>query len=964
MIDFAGSFCVRTAGGGYRRIMTTASALALASLGAGTALAQAAGTPPGDTGQVATDPGQTLTGGAPAAGAARTTDSSGEIVVTGLRRSLQDSINAKRKSTNIVEVISAEDIGKLPDTSIAESLARLPGVAGQRVDGRVHTISIRGLPDQFTTTLLNGREQVTSGDNRAVEFDQYPSELINSVVVYKTSNAGLMAQGIAGTVDMRAIRPLSLTDRTIAINARGELNGFKKLNADGSRAGFRVSASYVDQFLDHTLGVAIGYAHLDTPTQIKHQKSWFWDPMPSGTPPVGPLGPENNDVLNLGGQEVNATNRSQIRDGLMGVVQYQPNDAFQVTVDTYYSKFKQTETTRSLQWYSDSQTPDGTQFLDPTIIDYGAERINVAGTATNITPVGVESYNRRRDEMFAAGFNTSYKTGGTTFTLDLGYSHMHRKEQSLETYAGYGLSRTAAGTQRTFDNIDYDISTNGFSTYTPGLDYADAGHMELGDPAAWGGWGHDGAIRFPDVTDRLYTIDFRINQDLKDTALGGFLSSVEVGANYNNRRKDKTVDEYDLMLKNGRTPVAIDPKYLNDPTSLGFAGIPGMISYDIEDVYRNYYDQLPIKNSDNYNKNWMIEEKILKAYTMANIDAEVAGIKITGNFGLQYVHTDQASTGYSVPGNIDASSPATPVLGTIKDRYDFVLPSGNIVLDFGKGYYVRAGIAKTAARPRLDDLRSSVSAGVDQISGLWSGSGGNPTLKPWKADAYDVTFEKYFGRTGYFSANAFYKKLETYIYNLAVPFDFSNVPNTGTVDPTSPIGLLTRPVNGQGGNIRGLEFSGAFDFGQLWKPLTGLGFTASQSLTWTSVHPSGPNTTDKLPGFSKSVRDITVYYENSGFQARISQRYRSSFRGEVVQLFTALGYVNVHADQQWDGQIGYTFQKGSPLEGLGILLQVNNLLNSPYRTQTVRTDRAVETKLPEIYEEYGRQFLFGVNYKF
>jgi iron complex outermembrane recepter protein len=949
MIQSANGIRARAIGGACGRIMTTASAIALATFGAGAAFAQSATGAPGDTGQVA---GST------------TDSSSGDIVVTGLRRSLQDSINAKRKSANIVEVISAEDIGKLPDTSIAESIARLPGVAGQRVNGRVHTISIRGLPDQFTTTLLNGREQVTSGDNRAVEFDQYPSELINSVVVYKTSNAGLMAQGIAGTVDMRAIRPLSLSDRTFAINARGELNGFKKLNPDGSRTGFRVSGSYVDQFLDHTLGVAIGYAHLDTPTQIKHQKSWFWDPMTAGDPPVGPLGAANNDVLSLGGQEVNATNRSQVRDGLMGVVQYQPNDAFQVTLDGYWSKFNQKERTRSLQFWTDSLTGDGLQFLNPTIVDYHGERLNIGGTATNVTPIAVSSYNTAKDQMFAAGLNTSYKTGGTTFTLDVGYSHLHRREQSLETYAGYDLTRTAAGTQRTFDTMGYDISTNGFSTYTPGLDYGDSGHMELGDPAAWGGWGHDGAIRFPNMIDRLYTIDFRINQDVKDTALGGVLSSIEVGANYNNRRKTKGVTEYDLMLKNGRQPTLIDPKYLSDPTSLGFAGIPGFISYDVEDVYKNYYDQVPIKNSDNYNKNWMIEEKILKTYMMANVDAEFAGIKVTGNFGVQYVHTDQASSGYSVPpssGNIDAS---VPVFSTIKDRYSFVLPSANLVFDFGKGYYIRAGVAKTAARPRLDDLRSSVSAGVSTL-GLWSGSGGNPYLKPWKADAYDVTVEKYFGRTGYVSVNGFYKKLETYIYNQAVPFDFSNVPNTGTIQPTSPIGLLTRPQNGQGGNIRGIELSGAFDFGEAWKPLTGFGVTASQSLTWTSIHPNGPTDTfTKLPGFSKSVRDITVYYENSGFQARISQRWRSAFRGEVVQLFTALGYVNVHSDQQWDGQIGYTFQKGSALEGLGILLQVNNMLNSPYRTETVRIDRQVQVKLPEIYEEYGRQFLFGVNYKF
>jgi len=133
----------------------------------------------------------------------------GEIVVTGIRRSIEASISAKANNTSIVEVISAEDIGKLPDVSIAESLARLPGVTMQRLDGRSQQISIRGLGPDFTTALLNGRELVTTGDNRGVEFDQFPSELLGSVVVYKTPDAALIGQGLAGTVDLRTVRPLA-----------------------------------------------------------------------------------------------------------------------------------------------------------------------------------------------------------------------------------------------------------------------------------------------------------------------------------------------------------------------------------------------------------------------------------------------------------------------------------------------------------------------------------------------------------------------------------------------------------------------------------------------------------------------------------------------------------------------------------------------------------------------------------
>jgi hypothetical protein len=144
------------------------------------------------------------------------------VVVAGIRRGIEDAISVKKDATSIVESISAEDIGKLPDVSIAESIARLPGLAGQRVAGRAQVISIRGLSPDFATTLLNGREQVSTGDNRSVEFDQYPSELLSGVTVYKTPDAGLVGQGLSGTIDMQTVRPLSFSGRNISLNARGE----------------------------------------------------------------------------------------------------------------------------------------------------------------------------------------------------------------------------------------------------------------------------------------------------------------------------------------------------------------------------------------------------------------------------------------------------------------------------------------------------------------------------------------------------------------------------------------------------------------------------------------------------------------------------------------------------------------------------------------------------------------------
>lgn len=188
------------------------------------------------------------------------------VQVTGIRRGIESAIAVKQDATSVVEAISAEDIGKLPDVSIAESISRLPGLAAQRVAGRAQVISVRGLSPDFATTLLNGREVVSTGDNRGVEFDQYPSELVNGVTVYKTPDAALVGQGLSGTIDMQTARPLSFGERVIAVSGRYQKSSLGRA-ANTDPYGNRFSASYIDQFLDKTLGIAIGYAHSDMPIQ-------------------------------------------------------------------------------------------------------------------------------------------------------------------------------------------------------------------------------------------------------------------------------------------------------------------------------------------------------------------------------------------------------------------------------------------------------------------------------------------------------------------------------------------------------------------------------------------------------------------------------------------------------------------------------------------------------------------------
>src|SRR5688500_12652602 len=197
-----------------------------------------------------------------------------EVVVSGIRKSIQDALDVKKSASSIVEAVSAEDIGKLPDSSIAEAVARLPGIAAQRTNGRAQTLSIRGLGPDFTVTTFNGREQASTNDNRSVEFDQYPSELVSQVAVYKTPDAGMAYQGIAGTTDIRTVHPLSYSDMKLAAGYKREMND-QEANIPGlPDSGNRANLTYIDQFNDNTVGVALGIAYNKTPYQQQTREPW------------------------------------------------------------------------------------------------------------------------------------------------------------------------------------------------------------------------------------------------------------------------------------------------------------------------------------------------------------------------------------------------------------------------------------------------------------------------------------------------------------------------------------------------------------------------------------------------------------------------------------------------------------------------------------------------------------------
>ena len=857
------------------------------------------------------------------------------ITVTGVRAGIERAIEAKRESTSIVEAISAEDIGKLPDVSIADSINRLPGLAAQRVAGRSSTISIRGLSGDYGTTLLNGREQVSVGDNRTVEFDQYPAELINGVVVYKTPDASLVGQGLSGTIDLRTVRPLAFPDRVVSLNARYEENSLGELNPGSDDTGARLSASYIDQFMDGTLGVALGFSRYDAPGQANRWEAWGYPTDASG-----------NYIL--GGSKSLASSTDNTRQGLMGVLQWRPSDSYETTLDLFHSEFEKAETTRFLEvplgWGG------GVTLTNPQV----ENGVVVGGTFENVRPILRNDLNEGDDELFAIGWNHKWTLDDYwTVTGDASYSSAERNESILETYSG-----TRAGVT---DDVDFRLDqSTGKPTLSFGLDYTDPALIVLTDP---GGWGQDGYIKTPQVEDELtsFRLDFERRFD------SGMFSSVEFGANHSEREKQRSVPEAFLELvggpargEPGADEVVVDPGFILNPVDLSFTGIPGSFSYDINGVLREYYELADNINADILNKQWTVNEEQDTFYVQGNINTNLGSIGLRGNVGVQVVNTDQSSDGFFLIAG-DAAN-ATPISGGTD--YTDVLPSMNLSFLLPYDQTLRVAAARQMARPRIDQLRASNNSSISNTAGpvpVWIGDGGNPELEPWRANAFDLSYEKYFGDKGYVSAAYFYKDLRSYIFPDQVEIDASGFPlPEGYTGPApSPVGYANSFANGENGSLSGWEFAVSVPFDLLTPALEGFGIQANHSNTNSSIRPNGPDgPPGPIAGLSDKVTNITLYYERAGFQARVSQRKRSDFLGEIQGFGADRTPRYIKGEEVLDAQIGYSFADGTSLEGLSLLLQVNNLTDEPYR------EYFFDSGLAQRYEEYGRSVLFGVGYTF
>lgn len=974
---------------GPRHVRPVAAACALLVSGVGSALAQQA----------------------PAtADAAKADTGTQTVVVTGIRRAIESSIATKRSSDNIVEAISAEDIGKLPDVSIAESLARLPGLTGQRgTDGRVNVISIRGLSPAFSGALLNGREIVSSNDGRAVEYDQFPSELINAVTIYKTPNASLVGQGLSGTVNLMSRRPLDTRGREVAINVRAESNSIgTQVPGVTSPNGNRFSLSYVNQFANNTFGVALGMAHLKSTTQLRGTElDQYGDYAPYGLPIDGippslfnkepNWGFTNSAMLPMVWRASQAT-KENTRTGLMAVLEYKPNKNLRTQLDLYYSQFDTKEVGGLLtsflfeSWGQAGVTGSNNSVSNVTTTQVGQNTYATQGTFSGLPVTTTNWTTNRRDRISSIGWNTELKLGEQwTTAADLSYSRNDRDETYQEVFAGPWDN---ANNRWAYGQFDWNIPIDGRAqTLTPSVPtfLSNPAAMRFGDHTGFlfvrGEPRWTGVIRDPNAEDEIKSVRLTAKRSLD---LLGVFSQVTGGVNLTQRDKSIEKNETRLVMpldSNGQVIRDIPANAVMAPHTMSWAGVPSMIRLNIpylvgSGALGKKAAEFQLKGNDAF-----VDEKISTAFVQFDVDAQLGGIPLRGNVGVQVVHSNQKSEGFQYLGE-DNNNPDLSLLIRRKGgaSYSDVLPSLNLSAELQPDLIARLGLGMQTARPEINDLRAGGSTPslirTGQDEGKWTTTyAGNPNLKPWKASALDFSVEKYFGKRSYISFAGFRKNLLSYVISSEQAVDRTSTPIPSDYVPSSPnivispVGGEIAPRNGSGGRVEGFEFAAALEGSLISPMLDGFGVVFSASKLNSSIRDQQVDqnsnrvivgSSTPINGLSGRSNSITVYYEAHGFSARVSQRYRSAFTATTRDIFFRPTTRSQGSDKVVDMQLGYAFSDNSALKGLSMLLQVNNLTDSTttnYKSPAGEAPDATQL-IPNYTFRFGRQTLVGVNYKF
>ncbi|MCQ3828616.1 TonB-dependent receptor [Microbulbifer elongatus] len=848
-----------------------------------------------------------------------------EITVTGsYRDSLSKALDQKRDAVGSKDAILAEDIADFPDLNLAESLQRIPGVAITRDAGEGRNISVRGLGAQFTRVRINGLEAVSttggadsSGStnrSRSFDFNTFASELFSNLTVHKTSSADLDEGSLGATVDLNTGRPLDMgEDFTFAANVQAGYNSQSK------EADPRTSFLVAGQNEAGTIGWLATYSQSKRNVLENGFSTVRWTASEEIANCSACADDAELAALNEGFfpriPRYGKFTHEQERQGFTGTLQFRPTDRTEILLDYLTSNY---DATREEEFVSVSLKDKG-NFPEFDVTDY---TMDGNGTITSMT---VDNYDLRVEHRF-----DELETKFDQFSIRASHEFNDRLRGDFVWGASESNFNNPMQTTAIVDAIDVQNSFTYNATTSGGtIDFAD---FDTANPANY---------QFVELRHRPNTVDnsfdtvaFNLEFDLTDnlTLKGGF-SQKEF--------------EFDVA-ENRAGPKFTDENIMATALQGGSTSLNGItwFSPDVHSTLATYRDAVDASMEPRLRDIRNVQEEDAGYYAQLTWDADVAGLPLRGNVGVRQVTTEVASTGFQeVDGEV--------IKVVVGNEYTDTLPSLNLALDVHEDMVVRFSVADVMSRPDLGDLTSGGS--IDPYNGVVSY--GNPKLDPFRARAYDLSYEWYFSDDAVFAAAYFYKDVDTFIKSdifedqpwSATGLDASLLTGEGTYGE-SDLWSIDRNFNGEGGEIEGVELQYQQVFFDNYGLILNYTYVDSEMNHGTEDEPNyGP-----LTNQSKNSYNATIYYENEDWNARISYAARSDY--DTKPMGTGR---NGNDFEYTEGTSNVDFVAGYHLnDNWKLSLEAINLTNEPNRQMIDSAGRIV------VDHTYGRQYYVGAQYKF
>ena len=879
-----------------------------------------------------------------------------EVVVTGVRQALRDSITVKQNSEQIGDNISTADIGQLPDVTIAEELNRLPGVNTTRDRGNASQASIRGLGPRLVLGLVNGREVASSEPSQDLRWEIYPSEVLSGAQIYKTQDASIVAGGIASTVDIRTISPLDYHGPEFSFRGGPTYNAEGKDLPGYNGVGYRASGGVVEH-VNGDFAVSLAASVQREKNGFPDFRTFGWNTPDNSGGNTGDLNGDGVPDNTTWGLNTEVKEVTQDRYALAGAAGWRASDSLVIKADALWSQYHIKEN-QFQAWYGNNITGN---WANGNFAQYNAPGSSyhlVNGSVVDATLNGafpnyqseIARYNEKHT-LIVTGLNAEWKTGEWDSQADLSYSDAWRRNQWQAIY----LSDIFA------PNLAFNV-TDGQVPFgaTPGFDPAAPGIQSIGTRFSDNGSNVSGTGQSagPEETkDRLTALALNFGRTFDSV-----LSGIKFGARVSDREKTHHASQWGLCAGTGSTTFAIPGNQNSQACPAGTAGqganpamslanaglsefiVPSFTAPPM--VYGNWDSLFPLvypnsaepAGADEPLLRTKVTEKTYEGWVRLDFKGSLGAMPLTGDVGVRFAHVNTESSGFQT---LDGGNTFTPL--AISNDYSDVLPSLNAILHLTETQQLRFGASVGISRPPLDALVTGFS--LSATGNPRTGGGGNPKLDPFKADQLDLSYEFYFHEESLFAIAPFYKNVKTYI---------GASQSTETIDGVQYI--ITSENNTKGGWIRGVEVTFQTRFFFLPGFLQDFGIYANHAYVDSDIHEVAPVSNPyRMIGLATGTSEADLFYNKGGFESRVAVKHHTPFTVAPTWVGTTLK--QLAAETTLDASVSFTFDKLWTMR-----LQGHNLSNERARFSADNNPQNLANDGG--YQVYGRSYLFDVGVRF